>query len=50
MISFIEYGESNIIFCKIDVDKSKVAQSMGITSMPSFKIIKDAVEVLYLSY
>jgi Thioredoxin len=48
MIIIIEYGESNVIFCKIDVDKSKVAQSMGITSMPSFKIIKDAVEVLHI--
>jgi hypothetical protein len=50
MIVITEYGESNVIFCKIDVDKSKVAQSMGITSMPSFKIIKDAVEVLHISW
>lgn len=44
---FPDYSESNAIFCKVDVDKAgRIAQSMGVTSMPSFKIVKNAVEVI----
>jgi hypothetical protein len=46
-----EYSESNAIFCKVDVDKAnQVAKAMGITSMPSFKIIKNGVEVCIYMY
>ena len=41
-----DYADANAIFCKVDVDKApSVAKANGITSMPSFKIIKDAKEV-----
>jgi len=43
----MDYGrDANVIFCKVDVDKcSSIAKNSGVTSMPTFMIIKGAKEV-----
>ena len=42
----MDYQDSNVIFCKVDVDKAiSIASSNGVKAMPTFQVVSMAKEV-----